>query len=465
VANKKRIVRYRKRYHINLGVIIIASIFIYLGINCFIYLTRDKVSIYEVTKGECEKTESIKTTGLVLRQESVITAPSSGYINYYVKDSGRVSVGDIIYTIDESGTLSELLKQAVEENSTLTDANLQNIREDITNFVTVYDNIDFEEVYEFKYTLDGSLLDTINVNSLNAISESVSADGGNAISINSADRTGYVLLYTDGYEGLTEDTFTSDNMNESSYKKDVVSAGSTVEAGRAVLKYITSEDWKIIIPLTDSQYNSYKDETAVDLYFPGEDIKTSAYFKIIDRDSKHYGVIDLYRYMTRFSGRRFIDVEIMGDTVEGLKVPKSSVTDEEFYRIPIGYMVSGGNSDDNGFNKEYVDNGETAVKFVATDIVSTDDEYCYINLSDENITQDTILVKPDSDEKFSVGEKGTLTGVYNVNTGYTIFSQIHILSEKNDYYIVESDTRYGLQMYDQIVLNADLVDINQVIFK
>ena len=55
-------------------------------------------------------------------------------------------------------------------------------------------------------------------------------------------------------------------------------------------------------------------------------------------------------------------------------------------------------------------------------------------------------------------------GVYNVNTGLTAFRNVEILSEKNGYYIVESGSKYGLLVYDQIVLNAKMVKDKQVIF-
>ena len=50
-TKKKRIVRYKKPLNINIGMIILTLVFLYLGINCIIYLSRDKISIYEVKIG------------------------------------------------------------------------------------------------------------------------------------------------------------------------------------------------------------------------------------------------------------------------------------------------------------------------------------------------------------------------------------------------------------------------------
>ena len=62
-----------------------------------------------------------------------------------------------------------------------------------------------------------------------------------------------------------------------------------------------------------------------------------------------------------------------------------------------------------------------------------------------------------------VSKRATLTGVYNVNNGFADFRQINILSQNDEYSIVSSNTRYGLNVYDYIALNADSVHEDQFI--
>ncbi len=451
--------------HLNIGVIIFLCILLYISINGIIYVTRQKVSIYEITNGKSEITKNIITTGVAIRSENVINADTSGYINFYSKEGSRVKVNDIIYTIDESGTLSKLLNDAIKNNQALDSKNISEMKEDINDFVTNFDNKNFSEVYDFKYIIESDLIENINISALDTINQSLSLDGGNAVSINRSTLAGYVQYYTDGYESINADALTKDLFDETKYKKNTIINGDSIESGKPVLKIINSEEWKIAFELTDSQYNEYKDYTAVDVYFPSEKIKTSAYFEIKENNGSKYGVIKLSRYISTFLNKRYIDIEILGDTVKGLKVPKTAVIEKEFYTIPKDYMTYGGNSDDSGFQVETVKDSETLVKFVSTDIVATDENYCYIDTENNDIKKGDILVKPDSQERYQIATVGKLKGVYNVNTGYTVFRYIHILSEKNDYYIVESDTKYGLQIYDQIILNASLVKSNQVIFK
>ena len=61
-----------------------------------------------------------------------------------------------------------------------------------------------------------------------------------------------------------------------------------------------------------------------------------------------------------------------------------------------------------------------------------------------------------------MSRRATLVGVYNMNKGYADFKQINILYQNDEYAIVKSNTRYGLSVYDYIVLNAGSVKDNQL---
>ena len=461
---KRRIVRYRKPININIGTIILSLVFLYLGINCLIYITRDKISIYEVARGESEVVQGISTTGIALRSEKVTTTQTAGYINYYAKEGTKVSVGNTLYTIDENGDFSDMMESIAQNDATLTSDNIKEIKEDIQKFVISYDKKEFSNVYDFKYDLDTTLLESININSLDTINSALVANGGSALSINNANTSGIVEFYTDGFEGITPESITDEMFDKNNYKKDQITSGMSVETGKAVYKTIDNENWKLVIMLTDKQAEAYKDIDVVSVYFPTENIRTSAYFQIIQNGSSKYGVISLKRYMIQFCDSRFVEVQILADTVEGLKIPKSAVTQKDFYTIPVSYITNGGESLEQGFNRDILSNGEALVEFVPVEIVCKKDDLCYVAVDGE-LNSGDVLVKSETNERFTVGGMAPLNGVYNVNTGYTNFRYIDILSERNGYYIVLSGTTYGLQVYDQIVLDASLVKEKQVIFR
>ena len=86
-------------------------------------------------------------------------------------------------------------------------------------------------------------------------------------------------------------------------------------------------------------------------------------------------------------------------------------------------------------------------------------------LDDFTLRAGDILIKPNSTETFTVGKKATLIGVYNINKGYADFKQIIILYRNDEYSIVQSGTDYGLNAYDHIVLEAETVKENDLIYE
>ena len=71
----------------------------------------------------------------------------------------------------------------------------------------------------------------------------------------------------------------------------------------------------------------------------------------------------------------------------------------------------------------------------------------------------------DSGEKYAVSKKATLIGVYNMNKGYADFRQIIILYQNEEYAIVKSNTEYGLNAYDYIVLEANSVTDDALLYE
>ena len=57
-----------------------------------------------------------------------------------------------------------------------------------------------------------------------------------------------------------------------------------------------------------------------------------------------------------------------------------------------------------------------------------------------------------------------MIGVYNINKGYADFTEITILSQNDEYSIIKSNTKYGLSDYDYIVLDAEMVEEDDLLY-
>ncbi len=49
--------------------------------------------------------------------------------------------------------------------------------------------------------------------------------------------------------------------------------------------------------------------------------------------------------------------------------------------------------------------------------------------------------------------------------GYAHFKQISVLYQNEEYSVVKSNTAYGLNVYDYIVLDAEMVNDNEFIYE
>lgn len=145
--------------------------------------------------------------------------------------------------------------------------------------------------------------------------------------------------------------------------------------------------------------------------------------------------------------------------------------EKEFYLIPKDYAIVNEENNSKSFLKEvYSDDGTAGAESLNMTIYYEDDDYYYLDPMETDyttgelkLTAGTYLLKEDSSDKFAVGQKGSLQGVYNINKGYTQFRQISILAQNEEYTLVEEGTSYGLTVYDRIVLNGSTVSEDQII--
>ena len=83
------------------------------------------------------------------------------------------------------------------------------------------------------------------------------------------------------------------------------------------------------------------------------------------------------------------------------------------------------------------------------------DDMLYVDAAEDAVLKaGDVLIMPGSEERFTVGPTASLEGVYNINKGYAVFKQISIIEDNEEYVTVRKGTRYGLSVYDHILLDG-----------
>lgn len=458
--NSRKVARYRKPHQINIGIVIFGVIFIFVLTRVFIYFTTERVSAYEVQSGTIAVDNNYK--GLILREETVEYATDAGYVNHYIREGEKAGVGTTVYTVDENGKVAEILNENSDE-AALSPDNLSAIQTEIRDFKADYDEMDFESVYAFKYGIDGTILEQINANVLLNIDSLLAEKGISSVfKIHAAPVSGVVIYAVDGLEAVTADTFTADMVSGNNYEKTMLQAETIVNPGDPAYKTITSENWSVIIELSRERAEFLAEEEYVEVEFQKDNTSAWAAFSIIEKDGTAYGKLDFTNSMVRFASDRYIDVKLLSDDASGLKIPVTSLVEKEFYTVPEEYFTKGGNDNAKGVIAEtYDENGKMTQKFIETTIYSTVEGMNYIDKKD--FEPGNYLVKPESTERYQIGPVARLMGVYNINKGFAVFKQVKILSENEEYCIVEKNTDYGLSIYDHIVLDSSTVRENDIV--
>ena len=447
---------YRKKGNLNIGVFIFGIIFIYLIVSLLMYLTSGPVSVYEVRKGSILRDTAY--TGFVVRDETIVEAQEEGYVNYFVTEGEKVGARTSVY----ASSPEKLDFQAADEESqaSLTAEEEASLLTDIQAFSDNFQEANFQEVYTVKDKIE-DLLDSRSSQNRKAQLDEMLKTQGDSLKVYNASRDGIIIYATDGYEDTTISDVTEEMITLNDHETLTLSNNTKVQAGDPVYKLITSDQWTVVVVLSDEMTEELAETQRINVRFAKDNQTETADFAIYNTESANLGFLTFDTGMVRYARDRYLDIELILEDESGLKIPRSSVVEKEFYTVPEDYLTQGGNSQGNGVLVQTKDNA----RFQETEVFYRDTETGMIYLDPLDFSEDTVLIKPDSKETWPLKKTAKLKGVYNINKGYAVFKQIQILCESEEYYIVETGSDYGLSNYDHIALNGEDVKENDVVFQ
>ena len=447
---------YKRRWNFNIGIILFGVIFIYLIATIIIYITNHDVSIYEVRQGSIIRDNAF--TGFVVRDEVAVPAEDSGYLNYYVSDKEKVSLDAKVYALSTNKLTFE--QEESEVFSTISTETQQNIRKITQAFIEQFDGNQFDNTYVFKSDLltelDNGKRES-RIEHLNALLENEEN-----IAVRNTLQEGIVVYSADGYEPVNIEDVTLDHIYRKDYEPIQIYNNTKITAGDIAYRLVLDEEWSVLISLEEDDIEELKELTQINVRFAKDNQTMWADFSIIDKGNDGvFGCLKFNKSMIRYVTERYLNIELMLENQSGLKIPKSAITTKDFFVIPESYLTVGGNSRSTGI---MIQNENAEYTFKSVTIYYRDEEdLVYLDMAefDEGAT----IMRADSiNETMQLRETRALQGVYNINKGYAVFKQIHILSESEEYYIIAEGNKYSLSNYDHISLTSDSIKENDIVF-
>ena len=462
-GNNGNIRAYKKPINLNIGMIFFAVILIYVIICVYMFFSQKQIYGYVVKNGSLS--ESNVYEAIALRDEAVVTSTHAGYINYFAKEGERTGAYQLVCTVDESGQILDLVNSAESSEVLLSDADLDEIRNQVADFSGTFHKNSFVSTYDFKFNVQGSVLKLANTNLLSSITELYGNSIGSSINVCTAPQSGIVVYSVDGFEGYNSSDISKECFEKENYEKIQLINNDIVEQGQPIYKLSTNENWKLLFPLESDRAQLLLEEEYVKVKFLKNQTESWGKVNVITGvDGETFVELSFTNSMITFATDRFVDIELITDIETGLKVPNSSIVEKEFFLIPTDFVEKSGSSGEMGVLREtYNEDGSVVPEFIPVNIYNEEDGQYYVDDSVLRIGDN--LLKSDSGSSFTVSKAGTLVGVYNINKGYADFKQIQVLNQNEEYSIVKSNTSYGLIAYDHIVLDAESVNEDEFIYQ
>lgn len=440
--------------HIDITTVIFFTILVYILFSIALYATSKKTEVYEVRMGRL--TESIRCRGIALREESLVSSRYTGTINYYNCEGDRVRAGGLAYSVDETAAIEDYADSDMRAGAYFSEKDLRKFRERSIQFSSDFDPSRFYTAYDFKSTASSEAQKISNRTILSGI-EKKKPESLHTVN---AKRSGSIVYSYDNYVGKDFDSLTPEDFDISACKKTQLENGKNIIEGKPAYKIVTDENWSVAI-LADSTSTAKLliDSQYVEVRFlkNGQTCWALVEGREIGNDQ---WILNLCfsNAMEEFCMDRFIDLEVLPDEAMGLKVPASSITAGDFFLVPKEFVFRGSNNQMGVLTQVYKEGDSIGSRFIpAVPYSETDKEYY---LDDSVLKTGMVLERPNSIEQFTLGKKEKLSGVYYINKGYPDFRQVRIERENSDYCIVKTDSLYGLQEYDYVVLHADSIHFN-----
>ncbi len=449
---ERNTIKIKQRKEVNIGVVIFLFVLVYLTVNVYVPLSKTEISIYEVPVGKIYSKDTFK--GLIVRDEVICRAKSSGYVNFYFREGDRVSRNESIYSIGTDASVYTRLasdktgiKLSSDEISEMKD-HINKTYAKATAF-SDYEAAGDDIMKYYRRTIDKKVMLKLN--------EAVRITGRDVgFEIVRSECSGIISYHIDGYSNVNTSNFNTAMFKDEQVAESVYTTDK-IDEGAVVCKVITSDDWNIIVELSDQMYTELAGQKNLSFTIDSGR-KLTAPVSFMKCGDTYFAVLSLDRYVSEYTSERFVSISFDTEENEGLKIPVSSLVYKDFYRIPSAYFIKAPGEEDTDkrgliIERHDPDSGEKQYAFLETDIFLEDQGFNYIGA--DHIGSGEYITTPDRNEStvlymFTV----KLEGVYNINNGYAVFKRIERIENGDEYVLVKKNTSSGLSAYDHIALKG-----------
>ncbi|WP_458407745.1 HlyD family efflux transporter periplasmic adaptor subunit [Anaerotignum sp.] len=477
VPRKKN--RRRKNSNMIMPLIVFAIIAIYLaGQMIHLASKRDDINVETVAYGTIDTPEIY--TGLILREEYVVTSTRAGQPFYQYSQGDYVPKGAVVCTVKDTDTtdrleaeLTQIDKDILKSQKTRTDLSafsedIARLEDNVSRTVDAYAGRSMKNSLSYMYTMKSqveSFMDqrnqiwlTENVESLSQLTEEKNIyeeQLAKSMSSLTASEAGVLCLSYDGLEEKYNPEMAEDIKKKEigSAKTEYISKAKNVAKGDTLFKIVKSNQWYVVAYLPNTVTAAWKQGNYVMLnaMTEEENFQLRVTIESMEAGEKETKVVlSTYEHMEQFMEDRTVSFSLDSEIVEGLKIPNDAIVEKALLRIPRTCLT-----ESMGNDGVLLVSGEKT-QFTDLSIVTSDDEAVYIEQEGAGVkVGDTVLQGTgENAAQYTISELVPHAGVYVANSSVANFVVVEILEQNQEYAIVKAGSIVGLQPYDTIVSDA-----------
>lgn len=405
----------RRRFRL----ILVTVVIVYLIFRMIPTLYASNLKTITVEHGYIEI--SVKTDGIILRDEKVYKINGTGKVVYLADEGKKLGKGmkvaqiirnsknydlekeieeieNRIKTLQENNISTEIFSEDLEKN--------ENYIEDITEKIKQKVILgQYEEINNLKEELElrmnkqayisgekGYLGESLN--QLKNRKEELIKQLDASKEIYYSDKTGILSYKIDGLEEIFSSSNIS-NLTVEDYKiieKRQVNLrnNEAIKHGDPIFKICDNYYWYIMVKIDNECLDSLEEGNDVYIRIGKEDKEYKAnIYKINKGEQESLIIFRLDDYLYKFIDDRYVNIDIIKKKYEGMKIPKTSIVEE------------------NGIKGVFIKDENGIVKFRPIKILGEDDEYVIIYEGDK--------INPGNRGKIEVNVNSKMEKMYTIN--------------------------------------------------
>ncbi|MDR1558510.1 MAG: hypothetical protein LBS84_02205 [Clostridiales bacterium] len=476
----------RNRAMFNITSLFFGFVLIYITQSLFVFALKPHTAIDRVAPGSV--TSPIDLEGVIIRDEKVYRSTAAGTVRFNVAENERVKKGDTVCSVQNAEEVDRINAELINVNEEL--LKIQSMRADVTDLsgngrrinASMKNMIDDwaggAKVNSFSsiYPLIDSLAANVELRNqiiLDDVSDALREQADKRqmyqeelsknMTLVAAEESGVVSGLLDGYE----ETYTPNITAKLSKEQTVPKGGAkpltvkSAEPETPLFKIIQSNIWYIATYIPNEIIDGWQEGDSKILRFDADISLPVTVDRVSADDSQSYVLFKCTRFMEEYLDSRALRFRVSGDSSEGLKIPKSSVTVKTLITIPREYVSV---EDDQLKRAKLVKSGRENISFYYAAI---DEGMIYADPAGGVVTLGMEIQNPaDSEIKTQLTEAAEITGVYRVNNGVADFRKVALSEGQQNvgYYILDPELNKSLQEKDGIVRDAESVKEGQIIF-